>query len=135
MCGGKGDKWPVECQEEYHYDSVSLSQHKQTLVGLQALCPACHKVKHAGRCIAKGKGELKAITNQLMRVNRWTYNESQMYLQHAFTTWHERSVFEWEQDFSWLRETMGIEPPTKGNFKMQEWEGRLEDKEEKKPKE
>ena len=134
VCGDKGSKWPVECQEDYHYDEISFSRHKQTLAGLLALCPACHKVKHAGRCIARAaaiskkadaQGELKLISQQLMRVNRWTYNESQMYLQHVFSVWHERSVFEWEQDFSWLKEKMDIDPPEEDSFKNQEWEGLL----------
>jgi hypothetical protein len=122
VCGDKGDKWPVECQEDYRYDDISLSRHKQTLVGLLALCPACHKVKHAGRSIATG--DVKLVSQQLMRVNRWTYSESQMYLQHAFSGWHERSVFdEWEQDMSWLKDKMGVEPPSPESFKKQEWEG------------
>ena len=122
VCGDKGDKWPVECQEDYRYDDISLSRHKQTLVGLLALCPSCHKVKHAGRSIATG--DVKLVSQQLMRVNRWTYNESQMYLQHAFSVWHERSVFDqWEQDMSWLKDKMDVEPPSPDSFKKQEWEG------------
>ena len=114
MCGDQGDKWPVECQEEYHYDTESPSRNKQTLHGLVALCPSCHKVKHAGRSIISG--DLKRVTQQLMRVNRWTYNESLMYLQHAFSTWQERSLVAWEQDFSVL-------DPLKIEGKHQEWEG------------
>ena len=64
-------------------------------------------------------GEMKLVTQQLMRVNRWTYNEAQMYLQSAFNLWHERSVFRWEQDLSWLQ-SVNIELPT---AKAQEWEG------------
>ena len=114
VCSDQGDKWPVECQEEYHYDSESPSRNKQTLHGLVALCPSCHKVKHAGRSIISG--DLKRVTQQLMRVNRWTYNESLMYLQHAFSTWQERSLVAWEQDFSVL-------DPLKIEGKHQEWEG------------
>ncbi|QDZ21973.1 HIRAN domain-containing protein [Chloropicon primus] len=118
VCGDQGDKWPVECQEEYHYDVESLSRHRQTLKGFVALCPACHKVKHAGRCILSG--ELKLVTQQLMRVNRWTHLESQMYLQKAVSQWQERSLVEWDQDVSVLGPRADLLTP---GGKSQEWEG------------
>lgn len=116
VCGDQGDKWPVVCQEEYQYDSESLSRNRQTFKGFVALCPACHKVKHAGRSIVDGG--LKLVSSQLMRVNRWTHSESQMYLQKALSVWNERSLVEWEQDFSALGELEG-----KVERKHQEWEG------------
>ena len=45
ICGGVGPKWPVECHEVWMYDDVALTQ---TLGYMQALCPACHHVKHMG---------------------------------------------------------------------------------------
>ena len=63
-------------------------------------------------------GGLKLVSSQLMRVNRWTHSESQMYLQKALSVWNERSLVEWEQDFSALGELEG-----KVERKHQEWEG------------
>mgnify|MGYP002137055731 FL=1 len=52
VCGqhGKlqGRRHRVEAHEIWHYDDVKLVQ---TLVGLIALCPSCHKSKHYGRAI------------------------------------------------------------------------------------
>jgi hypothetical protein len=42
ICGGRGPKWPVECHERWQYDDAT---HVQTLTGLIALCPECHRVK------------------------------------------------------------------------------------------
>ena len=36
VCGDQGDKWPVVCQEEYQYDSESLSRNRQTFRGFVA---------------------------------------------------------------------------------------------------
>lgn len=45
VCGGRGEKWPVECHEMWQYDDKN---HVQKLAGLIALCPDYHKVKHIG---------------------------------------------------------------------------------------
>jgi 5-methylcytosine-specific restriction endonuclease McrA len=46
ICGGRGEKWPVECHERWEYDDAA---NVQSLSGLVALCPKCHRVKHIGR--------------------------------------------------------------------------------------
>lgn len=46
ICGGIGDKWPVECHEHWEYDDVKKIQ---TLKGFYCLCPLCHLAKHLGR--------------------------------------------------------------------------------------
>ena len=45
ICGDRGSKHPVECHEIWHYDD---DKYIQTLTGLTALCPDCHRVKHIG---------------------------------------------------------------------------------------
>ena len=57
VCGGRGPRWPVECHEIWEYDD---EQHTQTLLGLTALCPACHEVKHIGLANIKGQGNIAA---------------------------------------------------------------------------
>lgn len=74
ICGGRGDKWPVECHEVWHYDDDA---HTQTLVRTQALCPACHRVKHIGLAEKQGKGE--ATLKHLAVVNGWVAGDARRY--------------------------------------------------------
>lgn len=97
ICGGKGPKWPVECHEIWNYDEDTKTQN---LVGLIALCPSCHEVKHMGRTMAVGKGE-KGIAH-LMKVNGWSREDAHHYIEAAFETWSRRSCESWTLDLSWL---------------------------------
>lgn len=99
ICGGKGDQWPVECHERWHYDDENK---KQTLEGLIALCPNCHKTKHAGRSIALGDREV--VLEQLMKVNDMTKSEAIEYIDEVFTVWRERSQHQWELDITYLNQ-------------------------------
>ena len=87
----------VECHEIWEYDEYN---HKQTLKGFIALCPLCHKTKHAG--LARVNGEEKLVISQLMKVNGMDKFEANNYLHDAFLTWDERSVFEWSVDITYL---------------------------------
>lgn len=95
-CGGKGNKWPVECHEIWAYDD---KKKKQTLLGLIALCPSCHEVKHIG--FASVRGRLDAATQHLANVNRWSFRKSKEYIDEAFKLWEKRSAYEWELDITW----------------------------------
>lgn len=99
ICGGKGDKHPVEAHEIWHYDDTNLVQ---SLQGLIALCPACHQVKHIGLAKLRGKGEEAA--NHLKKVNGWNERETQQYILEAFHTWNERSKYQWQLDLTWLEQ-------------------------------
>ena len=103
ICGGKGRKWPVECHERWHYDETTKVQH---LVGLIALCPACHEVKHIGRAGAVGRG--KQAMQHLMKVNKWSLQEASDYINNAFETWERRSREGWSLDISWLKREKGF---------------------------
>jgi len=48
ICGGAGNRHSVEAHERYEYDEASQPPC-QRLLGLIALCPACHAVKHLYR--------------------------------------------------------------------------------------
>ena len=99
VCGGKGPKWPVECHERWEYNEETKVQH---LIGLIALCPSCHEVKHIGRAGAVGRG--KQAMQHLMKVNRWSLQEASDYINDAFETWNRRSREEWSLDLSWLQQ-------------------------------
>ena len=97
ICGGRGPKWPVECHERWRYDEDTKAQ---VLEGLIALCPSCHEVKHIGRAGAVGRGE-EALAH-LMKVNGWSSEDAQHYIEAAFETWARRSRENWTLDLSWL---------------------------------
>ena len=98
VCGGVGRKHPVECHERWDYNEDTKTQ---TLVGLIALCPACHEVKHIGRSMSIGKGG-QAIAH-LMEVNGWDEDETALYVEGAFEVWHKRSAEDWTLDISWMK--------------------------------
>jgi 5-methylcytosine-specific restriction endonuclease McrA len=99
ICGGKGPKWPVECHEVWKYDDAKRTQ---TLIGLIALCPACHMVKHMGLTAKRGKG--KEARAHLAKVNGWAVEEVVQHVAEAFVTWMDRSTHAWELDTSWVEQ-------------------------------
>jgi hypothetical protein len=101
ICGGRGTKWPVECHEIWQYHDHTRVQQ---LLGLIALCPKCHEVKHIGRAQASGHGE-RALKH-LMKVNGWSRKEANEYIQKSYLVWNERSRFDWILDISWLEEKL-----------------------------
>ncbi|MDR1226041.1 MAG: hypothetical protein LBK47_03985 [Prevotellaceae bacterium] len=95
ICGGKGEAHPVECHEIWHYDD---NTHKQTLKDFIALCPHCHKVKHAG--LAQVNGEIEIVLQQLASVNKIQREEAQKYFDWAMKQWEHRSQYDWKTDIS-----------------------------------
>lgn len=105
ICGGRGWKWPVECHETWFYDD---DQHVQVLIGLIALCPQCHEVKHIGRAEVMGN-KARAIAH-LAKVNGWTTEMAETYVQWAMELWALRSTERWSLDVTFLT-LLGIEVP------------------------
>jgi hypothetical protein len=102
ICGGRGEKHPVECHEVWTYDDIN---HVQTLTRLIALCPACHEVKHIGLASVRGRGQIALA--HMARVNGIGLSEAMNYYVDAFEKWEDRSKHEWSLDLSWL-EKAGI---------------------------
>jgi flavoprotein len=101
VCNGKGDKWPVECHEIWHYDDVNKVQ---TLRGLIALCPTCHKAKHLGRTLSVESQEVQdKVLRQLMKINDIDVDELEEYIVEVFQKHAERSQHRWSLDLSWLK--------------------------------
>lgn len=98
ICGGHGEKHPVECHEVWSYDD---QRHVQRLERLSALCPACHRVKHIGLAMVNGQ-ENEAIS-QLVRVNDWTAEQARLHVKVAFSVWEERSRHDWRVDLGPLQ--------------------------------
>lgn len=99
VCGGVGTKHPVECHEIWQYDETDCVQ---TLVGLIALCPACHRCKHPGQAQAIGLGHL--VVPHLRKVNGWTETQAQTALAFAFMEWEARSGMSWTVNIDWIKE-------------------------------
>lgn len=102
ICGGVGNKWPVECHEIWEYDD---KKHIQKLVGFVALCPSCHEVKHIGR--AEKMGMLRHAMQHLMAVNAINKSQVDKIVEDAFATWEERSEHKWKVDVSYLDKFLG----------------------------
>ena len=99
ICGGRGNKWPVECHEIWHYDD---RKYIQILEGLIALCPSCHEVQHIGLAGIQGHGE-RAETH-LATVNGWSEEQTKTYLEKVWQIWRERSRHQWNLELSWLEQ-------------------------------
>lgn len=107
VCGGRGPAHPVECHERWRYRDAAGDASVQQLVGLVALCPACHEVKHFGRAQVVGRGD--AAFAHLMAVNGWDAGQADAYVTLAFQVWALRSEVPWQLDLRWL-ETLGVSP-------------------------
>ena len=72
----------------------------QRLLGLMALCHRCHEVKHIG--LAGVRGRREQAMRHLARVNGWSREDAELYVEAAFELWDRRSLYEWTLDISWL---------------------------------
>lgn len=99
VCGGRGEKWPVECHEVWEYEE-SGPEKIQKLVRLIALCPDCHHVKHWG--YAHKQGKTQECFNHLEFVNGWSHEQAIAHVKEEFERWKRRSEIEWGFDISSL---------------------------------
>lgn len=97
ICGGKGEKHPVEAHEVWGYQCVPVEDgaphYFQVLEYVQALCPICHEAKHIGLAQIRGFGDRAKQT--LMRVNYWGAEQTEIYVRNMFLQWSERSRNQW----------------------------------------
>ena len=119
ICGGngidQGYRHRVECHEIWKYNDT---KKVQKLVGLIALCPLCHQVKHIGRAMAIGK-QAEAFQH-LATVNDWDHKQVIEHVAQEFETYKGRSKFSWILDISLLSKApyeIQLKPTTKRKFK------------------
>jgi hypothetical protein len=93
-------KIQLEAHEKWEYNDAT---HIQKLVGLEALCPTCHGVKHIGRTMTLGEAPMLRAVGHLAKVNGWTMEEAWEHVNKAFLQWQERSKHEWLLDLTWLQ--------------------------------
>ncbi|MES9905544.1 MAG: HNH endonuclease [Sedimenticola sp.] len=97
ICGGTGQRNPVEAHEKWSYDDMNKVQK---LIDIVALCPLCHKVKHIGLAIKKGDGG-DAIKHYC-RINNISIYQALNDIENEFSIYQRRSEFEWEFDLEVL---------------------------------
>ena len=100
----QGFNHPVECHEIWNYDDIN---HIQTLVGLIALCPLCHKAKHLGRTLSVNDEYTDAVLNKFMILNDMSVNEANEYIIEAFKQHKLRSEHSWTVDISFINHLLG----------------------------
>ncbi len=91
ICGGKGNKWPVEAHEIWEYKNGV-----QALKNIASLCPACHQVKHFG--LSQKRGLEKQCINKMMEVNNCNYFTTIKIINKTVEIWKERCLIDWELD-------------------------------------
>lgn len=97
VCGGRGYRHAVECHEIWRYDDDLLTQ---TLTGLIALCPSCHRVKHMA--LAREMGWDADAERHFCRVNGWSRSLMREYMDAVFEVYEERSLHAWSLNIEWL---------------------------------
>ena len=85
------------CHEVWQYNDVD---HIQSLQRLACLCPDCHGTKHLGFPRINGRDE--ECLQRLMRLNNWTRETADSYIEKQFEVWVLRSRREWQLDITLL---------------------------------
>jgi hypothetical protein len=111
VCGGQGEKHPVEAHERWSYDDRTGIQK---LTGICALCPDCHEVSHFG--LASVKGRTKQAFDHLKLVNGWGDNKAAGHIEESFNIWDKRSRMKWSLDLSWLLSYMEFSKKTRNKI-------------------
>jgi hypothetical protein len=93
VCGEESTR--LDCHEVWSYDD---ERRVARLVGLKAICSACHLSTHMGRATSIGRQD-KAIAH-LMDVNGWTWQQARPYVGRAMHEWAMRSKNAWVLDVS-----------------------------------
>jgi hypothetical protein len=78
----------------------------QSLVDLEALCPACHEVTHMG--LAQKSGNAVKAFKHLRQVNQWDQKTAELHTREAFAIGKKRSKQAWILDVTWIKE-IGIQ--------------------------
>lgn len=103
VCGGDGAGRPLQCHEQWMYDDEALVQ---TLVGLHALCEACHVAKTPGRAAWLASTDPRyshlpeQILTRLVDLNGWARHVAVAYVAWSGAVNRERSRFTWTQNVS-----------------------------------
>lgn len=98
ICSGVGSKHAVECHEVWSYD---MNTNTQKLDKLEALCPACHEVKHYG--LATVRGFRERAFSHFIDINKLGNKEAIEILQAVFEQWQDLSYITWNLNLDLLK--------------------------------
>lgn len=104
VCGGRGEKWPVEADEVWHFDDAAGIQR---LAAVVPLCPACHEVRSCG--LATTNGRTEHVVRHLAWVERITPAQARTRIHDALRQWRTRSARRWRIDVSLMATRHGID--------------------------
>ncbi|MBX2813833.1 MAG: hypothetical protein KTR25_18595 [Myxococcales bacterium] len=122
VCGGKGSRWSVECDEQWAfiepgYDGVGT----QLLRCLTALCPDCHSLRHLGYSSVVGR--LPQALEHMAYINRWTDEKCKNYETEAFGQWARRSSMTWQFDIESIKAVLRPFGVDSSEVKFQQFAG------------
>lgn len=101
-CGVCGAKGRLEAHEIWDYQ---MPEKIQKLVGMIALCPQCHQIKHYGLSeirASKGELDLNKLIVHFCEVNDCDMNAFLAHKAESVKTWFNRSKIEWTLDITHL---------------------------------
>ena len=99
ICGGITGFRGLDCHEIWEFDDIN---HIQKLIKFIALCNKCHEVKHIGK--AQIDGNFNRARKWFKEINNLSELDVRNLIIEAFTTWGERSQYQWQIDISILEE-------------------------------
>ena len=110
VCGqpsyyGDGTRNP-DCHERWAFDDGRDVQ-VQRLVGVVALCGACHETQHSG--LAELNGRIEAVVQTLVRVNGCTVAEANEDIERSVKRHAQLSGTEWALDLRILSGWLGLD--------------------------
>lgn len=110
ICGGKGERWPVECDEVWEYRLLEDGRGMAVLIGLRALCPRCHRVNHLGK--ANVDGYYNETIKHMAYINGWSLKRAEQTAEEAFRIFNERSQKNWllayDDECNWNPSVEGV---------------------------
>ena len=89
----------IEVHERWGFDQTT---HTQILTRLIALCSTCHRTTHFGLALHQGR-EKQAFAH-LKKVNKWSDEQANKHILHAFDVWAQRNKANWALDLTLLLE-------------------------------
>ncbi|MDQ1176688.1 hypothetical protein [Microbacterium sp. SORGH_AS_0421] len=103
VCGqpsfyGEGTRNP-DCHEIWAFDEVE-SRSVQRLVGVIALCGACHETQHSG--LAELNDRWESVITTLCRVNGWDRADAEADIERSRERYRDLSNTEWDLDLTLL---------------------------------
>jgi hypothetical protein len=98
FCGVRGKKDNLlQFHENWQFDDEN---HVMILNGIVSLCQSCHFIKHVDKSTSFDQKMM--AKDYLSKINGWTRNQTETYIDEALNLWRKRGNYQWHVDLSWL---------------------------------